>query len=110
MPIGYHHLTPAERCPIHARLHRGWSKREMAHDLGRDPGTISRETSRHRGQCDDQHPQADGKATTRCQQASSTPRKRTPERWAVAEGRLQEGGGRSRSTAGSGVDLPAGAG
>ncbi len=23
MPVGYHPLTPAERCPIHARLHRG---------------------------------------------------------------------------------------
>ncbi len=23
MPVGYHHLTPAERCQIHALLHRG---------------------------------------------------------------------------------------
>ena len=49
MPVGYPHLTHAERCPIHALLHRGLSKREMARDLGRDLGTISRETSRHRG-------------------------------------------------------------
>ena len=24
MPVGYHHLAHAERCLIHARLHRGW--------------------------------------------------------------------------------------
>ncbi len=37
MPVGYHPRTDAERCQIHARLHRGWSKREMARDLG--PGS-----------------------------------------------------------------------
>ena len=92
MPTGYHHLTHAERCQIHARLHRGWSKREIARDLGRDPGTISRETSRNRGQRGDRHQQANGKATTRRREASSIPRKMTLERWAVVEGRLQEGG------------------
>ncbi len=71
MLVDYHPLTPAERCPIHARLHRGWSKREMARDLGRDPGTISRETSRHRGQRGDRHPQTHGKATTRRQEGGS---------------------------------------
>ncbi len=91
MPVGYHHLAHAERCLIHARLHRGWSKREMARDLGRDPGTVSRKTSRNCGQRDYRHQQADGKATTRCQQASATPRKRTPEHWAVVEDRLREG-------------------
>ncbi len=91
MPVGSHHLTPAERCPIHALLHRGWSKREIARDLGRDPGTISRETSRHRGQRGDRHQQADRQATARRQEASAVPRQRTPERWAVAEGRLPEG-------------------
>ncbi len=65
MPVGYHHLTPAERCQIHALLHRGWSKREMARDLGRDPATISRETSRNRGQRGYRHQQADRKATAR---------------------------------------------
>ena len=91
MPVGYPHLTPAERCPIHALLHRGWSKREIARDLERDPGTIARETSRHRGQRGDRHQQADRKATARRQEASAVPRQRTPGRWAVAEGRLQEG-------------------
>ncbi len=91
MPVDYHPLTHAERCQIHARLHRGWSKPEMARDLGRDPGTISRETSRHRGLRGDRHPQADGKATARRQEASAVPWKRTPERWVVAAGRLQEG-------------------
>ncbi len=92
MPVGYHHLTPAERCQIQARLYRGWSKREMARDLGRDPATISRETSRHRGQRGYRHQQADGKATARRQEASAVPRKMTPEHWAAVEDRLQAGG------------------
>ncbi len=91
MPVGYHPLTPAERCPIHARLYRGLSKREMARDLGRDPATISRETSRNCGLRGDRHQPADGQATARRQEASAVPRKRTPEHWAVAEERLQEG-------------------
>ncbi len=91
MPVGYHPLTPAERGPMHARLYRGWSKREMARDLGRDPATISREASRNRGQRSDRHQQADGKATARRQEASAVPRKMTPERWAAAEDRLREG-------------------
>ncbi len=92
MPVGYHHLTHAERCQIHALLHRGLSKREIARDLGRDPGTISRGTSRHHGLRGDRHQPADRQATARRQEASAVPRKRTPERWAVAEERLQEGG------------------
>ncbi len=91
MPVGYHPLTHAERCQIHARLYRGFSNREMARDLGRDPATISREISRHRGQRGDRHQQADGQATARRQAASAVPRKRTPERWAVVEDRRQEG-------------------
>ncbi len=71
MPVGYHHLTHAERCQIHALLHRGLSKREIARDLGRDPGTISRETSRNRGQCGYRHQQADRYA----QQQGATARK-----------------------------------
>ncbi len=58
MPTGYHHLTHFERCQIHARLHRGLSKREVSRPLERDPTTISRETSRHRGQRGDRHQQA----------------------------------------------------
>ncbi len=91
MPVGYHHLTHAERCQIHALLHRGWSKREIARDLGRDPATISRETSRHCGQRGYRHQPADGKAVARRQEASAVPRQMTPERWAVVEDRLQEG-------------------
>ena len=91
MPVGYHHLPHAERCQIHALLHRGWSKREIARDLGRDPGAISRETSRNRGLRSDRHQPPDGQATARRQEASAVPRKMTPERWAVAEERLQEG-------------------
>ncbi len=91
MPVGYHHLTPAERCPIHALLHRGLSEREMARDLGRDPATISRETSRNCGLRGYRHQLADGQATARHQEASAVPRMMTPERWAVVEARLQEG-------------------
>ncbi len=92
MPVGYHPLTHVERCQIHARLYRGFSKREMARDLGRDPATISRETLRNRGQRGYRHQQADGQATARRQAASAVPRKMTPERWAVVEDRLQAGG------------------
>ncbi len=122
MLTGYHHLTHAERCQIHALLHRGLSKREIARDLGRDPGTISRETSRHRGLRGYRHQQADRKATTRRQEASAVPRKMTPERWALgggrgpATGRVEPGTDRrlgsvaGRSHGGEGVDLPARAG
>ena len=91
MPTGYHHLTHCERCQICTLLHRGLSKREIARELGRDPGTISRETSRNRGQRGYRHKQAHGKATTRRREASSVPRKMTPGRWEVVEGRLKEG-------------------
>ncbi len=91
MPTGYHHLTHCERCQISTLLHRGLSKREIARDLGRDPGTISRETSRNRGQRGYRHKQAHGKATTRRREASSVARKMTPGRWEVVEGRLKEG-------------------
>ena len=91
MPVGYHHLTQCERCQINTLLHRGFSKREIARELGRDPGTISRELSRNRGQRGYRHKQAHGKATSRRREASAVPRKMTPERWAVVEDRLREG-------------------
>ncbi len=91
MPSGYHHLTHSERCQIHALLHRGLSKREIARQLERDPTTIAREMSRNRGQRGYRHQQAQGKATSRRREASAVPWKMTPERWAVVEDRLQAG-------------------
>ncbi len=91
MPVGYHHLTHCERCQINTLLHRGLSQREIAHDLGRDPGTISREISRNRGQRGYRPKQAHGKATSRRHEASAVPRKMTPERWEAVEERLSEG-------------------
>ena len=88
MPAGYHHLTHCERCQIHALLHRGFSKREIARELGRDPGTISRELSRNRGQRGYRHKQAHGKAMPRRREASRVPRKMTPGRLEVVEGKL----------------------
>ncbi|MDE0281006.1 MAG: IS30 family transposase [Gammaproteobacteria bacterium] len=91
MPSGYHHLTHCERCQIHALLHRGLSQREIGRELGRDPGTISRELSRNRGQRGYRHKQAHGRAMSRRRAASVVPRKMTPGRWEVVAGRLKEG-------------------
>ena len=91
MPTGYHHLAYTERCQIHALLHRGFSQREIAVQLERDPGTISREISRNRGKCGYRHKQAQGKATSRLREASEVPRKMTPDRWEVVEEQLEEG-------------------
>ncbi len=91
MPTGYHHLAYNERCQIHALLHRGFSQREIAVQLERGPGTISREISRNRGKCGYRHKQAQGKATSRLREASEVPRKMTPDRWEVVEEQLEEG-------------------
>ncbi len=91
MPSGYHHLTHSERGQIHAGLHRGLSKREIARRLERDPTTMAREMSRHCGQRGDRPQPAQGKATSRRREASAVPWKMTPERWAVVEDRLQAG-------------------
>ena len=74
MSVGDHPLTHCERCQIKALLQSGLSKREIARQLGRDPGTISRETSRNRGQRGYRSRQAHGKATLRRREASSVPR------------------------------------
>lgn len=91
MPAGYHHLTYFERCQIHALLHRGLSQRAIACELGRDPGTISRELSRNRGARGYRHKQAQGKAVVRRHAASAVACKMTVERWGVVEARLREG-------------------
>ncbi len=80
MPTGDHPLTHLERSQIAAQL-------------GRDISPISRDLRRHCGQRGDRHQQAQGKATSRRREASAGPWKMTPERWAVAEERLQAGWG-----------------
>ena len=91
MPTGYHPLTYSERCQIYAQLHRGLSQRDITHQLGRDPGTISWEVSRNRGKRGYRSKQAQGKAVSRRREASGIPHKMTPERWAEVEDRLKEG-------------------
>ena len=41
MPCGYHPLTYAERCQIHALKKSGLSIRGIAHQLERSPGTAT---------------------------------------------------------------------
>ena len=87
----YHQLAYGERCQIQVLLSSGKSQREIAKLLNRDPGTISREVARNRGQRGYRHWQAEQKAACRRQEVSSVPRKMTPDRWQVIEDRLREG-------------------
>ncbi len=80
MPTGYHHLTHSERCQISALLQSGLSKRAIARELDRDPGTISREVSRTPGQRGERPRQAQDRAATRRHDASAVPWTMTPER------------------------------
>ena len=91
MPCGYHPLTYAERCQIHALKKSGLSIRGMAHQLERSPGTISREIVRNRGGRGTRHRQAQARSEARRRAASKVPRKRTPERWEQVEEGLRAG-------------------
>ena len=64
MPCGYHPLTYAERCQIHALKKSGLSIRGIAHQLERSPGTISREIVRNRGGRGYRHRQAQDRVLT----------------------------------------------
>src|SRR5829696_6217768 len=46
-PMTYHHLTAEERILIAAYRSQGWSRPQIARELGRDPSTIWRETKRN---------------------------------------------------------------
>ncbi len=50
MPNGYHHLTDADRCQIHALKASGYSLRAIAREMNRNPATISRELRRNSGE------------------------------------------------------------
>jgi len=86
----YTHLAPRERFLIHKLLQEGYSLRKIARTLGggRNHSTISREIKRNSGKRGYRDKQADKKAKRRRREASSVPRKMTPERWAMVEDRL----------------------
>lgn len=86
--MSYKHLAREERFLIRHHLQEGCSLREIAGTLGRDSSTISREIKRNTGGRGYRYKQADELAERRRREASSTPRKMTPEQWAVVEDRL----------------------
>ncbi len=88
MPNGYHHLTDADRCQIHAVKANGYSLRAIAREMNRNPATISRELRRNSGERGYRHKQAEQKARERRRAAASRPWKLTAELWSLIEGLL----------------------
>ena len=86
--MSYKHLTPKERFLIHHYLQEDCSRRKIAKTLRRNPSTISREIRRNTGKRGYRYKQADQFAKRRRREASSVPRKMTPEIWAMVEDRL----------------------
>lgn len=91
MPNGYCHLAYEERCQIEALMKSGQSQVAIAAQLGRPRSTVHREIRRNSGGRGYRHKQAQSKAETRRKQASSAPRRLTPQVWAEAQEKLQEG-------------------
>ena len=87
MSNGYHHLTDADRCQIHALKASGHSLRAIAREMNRNPATISRELRRNSGERGYRHKQAEQKARER-RRAASRPWKLTAELWSLIEGLL----------------------
>jgi IS30 family transposase len=71
---GYTQLTEGERNQIYVLNKRGLKQSEIAHDLGREPSTISRELKRNRGGRGYRPKQAHREATERRRAASSRPK------------------------------------
>src|SRR6202047_851565 len=90
MPEGYLHLTCEQRCQIYALLRSGHTQSHIAHQIGCDQSTISRELARNSGARGYRFKQADEKASLRRHQASGTPRKMTPAVVAVIEEKLTQ--------------------
>lgn len=74
----YTHLTQVERYQIHSLMEADQSLTEIAHVLGRDKSTISRELARNRGRCGYRPKQAHRLATARA--CAARTRRRISER------------------------------
>ena len=81
----YTHLAQEERFLIYKRLQAGDSRRTIAEELGRSHSTVIREIKRNTGKRGYRYKQANKFAKRRRREASSVPRKITPELWAMIE-------------------------
>jgi len=79
MPKGYRHLTYEQRCQIYALNASDMRQKDIAAHLGVCPSTISRELHRNQGQRGYRHEQAHRLATKRRRQASTAPKRLTPD-------------------------------
>lgn len=85
MPQGYKHLAYDQRCQIYALKKSNLCQDEIAEIIGTTQPTVSRELNRNKGQKGYRHKQAQEKAIQRRKQASSMPRKLTPELIPIVE-------------------------
>jgi len=83
----YSQLTQGQRYQIKALLDIGRKKAEIAHQLGVDKSTISREVRRNRGQRGYRPKQAHEKAVDRCKRKAGV--HILPETWQLIEAKLQ---------------------
>ena len=87
----YKHLTQEERFLIYKLRQDGWLPSLIAHLLGRNPATISRELKRNSGKRGYRYRQACKLARRRRSKASSVPRKMTEQMWAKVESLIGRG-------------------
>ena len=88
MAKAYHHVTQDLRSQIYALKSIGTPLKNIATVVGKDVSTISREIKRNTGDRGYRYKQADAKAIERRKNASSSPKKLTPENVAVIEEKL----------------------
>ena len=91
MGRSFHHLTQDHRAQIYSLRSTGHTVIEIANHLGYHRSTIYRELQRNSGQRGYRHQQAQKKATERRREASSAPRKMTPEKWERVKELLAQG-------------------
>lgn len=87
--MNYTHLTEDERYQIKEYLDEGLAHAEIARRISRDPGTISRELKRNRGERGYRPRQAQLKARERQQNSHQGPRI-APELWQSVEAKLRQ--------------------